>query len=282
MRTKEPGTVGMQARTNQDNCRTGAAPWRSDEGHLELYWNRWHRERCTSSRTALIEHYMQRQVRPIAERLRGMLPRHVEVDDLVQQGYLGLADAMDRWDPTRGIRFETFSSRRISGAMRDWLRTQDHLPRLMRRRNRRVQQALEGFRTANGRAPDRSELQTHLEVDDQELSLLLNEVDVPAVVTFGGLESGGDEDGSVADLAQSDDPGAVHSLQREDMREFVVRGMETMDRMIVVLYYYESLTMREIGAVLGCSESRVSQRMDSIIQRLKARVDLTPERLAVA
>lgn len=225
---------------------------------------------------------MRRQVRPIAERLRGMLPRHVEVDDLVQQGYLGLADAMDRWDPERGIRFETFSSRRISGAMRDWLRNQDHLPRLMRRRSRRVQQAVDAFRIDHGRAPDHDELQARLDVDDHEFGLLLNEHDVPAVVTFGGLESSGDEDSGIGALAESSEPGAMTCLQHTDLREFVVRGMEAMDRMIVVLYYYESLTMREIGAVLGCSESRVSQRMDSIIQRLRARVDLTPERLAVA
>ena len=271
-------------RTNAGNETTGkpASPWRSDEAHIEVYWTRWRREQCVTSRTSLVEHYMKRQVRPIADRLRGMLPRHVDVDDLLQQGYLGLADAMDRWDPARGIRFETFSSRRISGAMRDWLRNQDHLPRLMRRRSRRVQEAMDDFRVIHGRIPDRDELQTHLAVDEQEFDLLFNERDVPVVVTFGGMESGNDEDGGMDGMAESTEPNAVVDLQQTDLRNFLVRGMESMDRMIVVLYYYESLTMREIGAVLGCSESRVSQRMDSILQRLRARGDLTPERLAVA
>jgi RNA polymerase sigma factor for flagellar operon FliA len=269
----------MRAGTATHTTQPPTTPWRSDEGHLELYWARWQREKCITSRTALVEHYMKRQVRPIAERLRGILPRHIEVDDLVQQGYLGLADSMDRWDSTRGIRFETFSSRRISGAMRDWLRNQDHLPRLMRRRSRRVQGAIDNFRVVHGREPDRDELQVELAVDAQEFDLLFNERDVPAVVTFGGMESGGDDDCGMDGMAESDEPNAAVDVQQADLRNFVVRGMESMDSM---MYYYESLTMREIGVVLGCSESRVSQRMDSILQRLRARGDLTPERLAVA
>jgi RNA polymerase sigma factor for flagellar operon FliA len=249
---------------------------------VQANWKQWQQDQCVASRTRLVEHYMQRQVRPIAERLRGTLPRHIDVEDLVQQGYLGLSDAMERWDPSRGIRFETFSSRRISGAMRDWLRSQDHLPRLMRRRSRTVESALNTFSVQHGRTPDHDELRAGLDVDEQEFELLMNERDVPSVVTFGGMESGGDDEGSVDGFAQSNEPHVDANTQQDDLRAFVVRGMESMDRMIVVLYYYESLTMREIGAVLGCSESRVSQRMDSILQRLRARGDLTPERLAVA
>ncbi len=255
---------------------------RANESHLEIHWVRWHRDRCIDSRAVLVDHYMGAQVRPIAERLRGSLPRHVEVDDLMQQGYLGLADAMTRWDPARGIRFETFSSRRISGAMRDWLRNQDHLPRLMRRRSRRVEQAVDAFRVQYGRTPDREELRVGLDVDQQEYDLLMGDSDVPAVVTFGGLESSNDDDNGIESVAQSDAEAADEELHQDDLRQFVIRGLEPKDQMIVTLYYYESLTMREIGAVLGFSESRVSQRMDLIMQRLRARTDLTPERLAVA
>lgn len=269
-------------RTQLQRTNQGTSPLRADEAHLEIHWTRWQTDRCLDSRAVLVDHYMRRQVRPIAERLRGSLPRHVDIDDLIQQGYLGLADAMGRWDPTRGIRFETFSSRRISGAMRDWLRSQDHLPRLMRRRSRRVDRAMDSFRVQHGRVPDREELQCGLDVDDKELGLLLNDSEVPSVVSFGGLESGSDDDNGIEALAPSAELDACEHMQQTDLREFIVRGMEPMDRMIVVLYYYESLTMREIGAVLGCSESRVSQRMDSILNRLRSRVDLTPERLAVA
>jgi RNA polymerase sigma factor for flagellar operon FliA len=250
--------------------------------HLKVYWQKWQDNACNASRTALVEHYMSRQVRPIAERMRGTLPRHVDVDDLLQQGYIGLSEAMDRWEPSRGIRFETFSSRRISGAMQDWLRQQDHLPRLMRRRSRRVQEAMDGFRVVHGRTPDSDELQTQLAVDNNEFDLLFNERNVPSVVTFGVMESGNDDDGGIASIAESAELDASDGSQHTDLRAFLIRGMDPMDQMIVVLYYYESLTMREIGAVVGCSESRVSQRMDSILQRLRARGDVTPERLAVA
>ncbi len=265
---------------------TTATPFRPDEAHLEIHWSRWQETQCLESRAVLVDYYMERQVRPIAERLRGSLPRHVDVDDLIQQGYLGLADAMGRWDPSRGFRFETFSSRRISGAMRDWLRNQDHLPRLMRRRSRAVERAMDGFRVRAGRTPDHEELKTAIrsgmDVNEQEIELLLGDHEVPAVVNFGGLEANGDEDSGVDALAESTLEDVDAQPQQEDLREFITKGLDSTDRMIVVLYFYERLTMREIGAVVGCSESRVSQRMDSIIDRLRARGDLTPERLAVA
>jgi len=206
-----------------------------------------------------------------------MLPNHVDVDDLVQQGYLGLVDAMQRFDPARGIRFETFSSRRITGSMQDWLRSLDHVPRLMRRRSKVIQHEVERFRAVHGRAPDRDELQALLNVSQEEFDRIVGEAAPPVVVTISTVSAGGEDDPVSIPERHSTSP-ALKS-QRRDLRRWITRDLEPIDRMIVSLYYYESLTMKEVGVALGCSESRVSQRLDSILQRLRARVDLTPERL---
>jgi len=218
---------------------------------------------------------MQAHVRPIAERLRSTLPSHVDIDDLIQQGYLGLRDAMQRFDPDHGVRFETFSSRRISGAMQDWLRSLDHVPRLMRRRSKIIQQQQDRFQAVHGRIPDNQELRDGLDLPPEELVRVLDEAAPPLVVTISTVSSGEDDDPVSIPERQASQPDS-RSFRR-DLRQWITRDLESVDALIVSLYYYESLTMREIGVAVGCSESRVSQRLDSILQRLRARIDLTPE-----
>jgi RNA polymerase sigma factor for flagellar operon FliA len=241
------------------------------------YWAAWVKQRCPHAGASLVEYYMAGHVRKIAERMRATLPNHVDVDDLVQQGYLGLIDAMKRFDPGRGIRFETFSSQRITGSMQDWLRSLDHVPRLMRRRAKLVQQVVERFRAMHGRVPDRAELQERLNLPEDEFQRVVGEDVPPVVVTISTVSASGEDDPVSLPERQGTSPS--HASQRRDLRGWITRDLDPIDRMIVSLYYYESLTMKEVGVALGCSESRVSQRLDSILKRLRARVDLTPERL---
>ena len=244
---------------------------------VQEYWAAWVQRQCPHAGAALVEHYMAGHVRKIAERMRATLPNHVDVDDLVQQGYLGLVDAMKRFDPARGIRFETFSSQRITGSMRDWLRSLDHVPRLMRRRAKLVQQVVERFRAVHGRVPDRAELQERLNLPEEEFKRVVGEDAPPVVVTISTVSAGGEDD--PVSLPERCGTSPSQASQRGDLRRWITRDLEPIDRMIVSLYYYESLTMKEVGVALGCSESRVSQRLDSILKRLRARVDLTPDRL---
>jgi len=237
----------------------------------------WIERGCLHAHSQLVEHYLADHVRKIASRMRSLLPNHVDVDDLVQQGYLGLIDAMKRFDPSRGIRFETFSSQRITGSMRDWLRSLDHVPRLMRRRAKIIQQEVDRFRAVHGRVPDRDELQALLDLSQEEFDRVVGEDTPPIVVTISTVSAGGEDD-PVSIPERSGNSPSLKS-QRRDLRRWITRDLEPIDRMIVSLYYYESLTMKEVGIAVGCSESRVSQRLDSILQRLRSRVDLTPERL---
>lgn len=244
---------------------------------LQDCWVAWLERKCASAGARLVQHYMASHVRKIADRMRSTLPNHVDVDDLMQQGYLGLIDAMKRFDPSRGIRFETFSSQRITGSMRDWLRSLDHVPRLMRRRARIIQQEVDRFRAIHGRVPDRDELRVGLNLPPEEFDRVVGECAPPIVVTISTVSAGGEDD--PVSIPERRPTSPVLATQRRDLLRWITRDLEPIDRMIVSLYYYESLTMREVGVALGCSESRVSQRLDSILQRLRSRVDLTPERL---
>ena len=250
---------------------------RSTDPHIQACWDAWIQHRCLDAKQSLTIHYMRTHVRPIAERMRSMLPGHIEVDDLVQQGFLGLEDAMDRFDPGQGVKFETFSSRRIGGSMQDWLRSLDHVPRLMRRRAKIVQQQVDLFLARFGRHPDANELRATIDVGDAEYDRIIGE-DAPPVVVTISTASGGDEDDPVC-LPERHTVSPSRASQRRDLRQWITRDLNDVDQMIVSLYYYESLTMREVGITVGCSESRVSQRLDSILQRLRARIDLTPDHL---
>ena len=248
-----------------------------DRDWIHETWREYKREPQVELRERLIGFYMKVHVRRIAERVRASLPSHVDVDDLMQQGFLGLLDSIERFELDRGFKFETFSSLRIRGSMRDWLRAQDHLPRLMRTRARQIADGIERFRVAHGREPEPAELQEVLGLENDAFEQCFADRTAPMVVTLGSLNGNGngggdDDDGSAIDaLRDHVDETPLQAVQRKDIQRWVTRDLDSRDRMIIILYYYEAMTMREIGKAIGCSESRVSQRLDSILQRLRAR-----------
>lgn len=250
----------------------------ADKDHLwvQKTWREYKKEPQLELRERLIVFYMKEHVRRIAERVRASLPSHVDVDDLMQQGFLGLVESIERFEIDRGFKFETFSSLRIRGSMRDWLRSQDHLPRLMRTRSRQIADGMERFRIVHGREPDAMELQGVLGLDDDAFEQCFADRSAPMVVTVGSLNSGNgggseNEGGAFDALRNTFEETPLQKIQRMDLQRWITRDLDNRDRLIVILYYYEGLTMREIGNAIGCSESRVSQRLDSILQRLRSR-----------
>ena len=156
---KTPVRHGRDVEQEQKPRGRGRQSRRSPESQYILdTWARYKTEPTIYLRDILIAHYMERHVQLLAERFRTSLPPSVDIDDLIQQGYLGLVRSIERFQPERGIRFETFSSLRIIGAMRDWLREQDHIPRQVRQRSRLLNAARDRFRVIHGRSPDASEL----------------------------------------------------------------------------------------------------------------------------
>lgn len=240
-------------------------------------WRDYKRRRSDALRTRLIVHYMQGHVRRIAARLHKSLPSQVDLEDLVQQGYLGLIDAMERYDVEREITFETFSSLRIAGAMHDYLRRIDHLPRMARKRLKLVQYAEDDFRKRHGRAPSEEELRTRASTSPPEFQRFLAERSPAAPMSLHSRSSQDDapaEPGGFANIIDERQRTPLVHVQRENMREWVSRGLDQRDRLILQLYYYEELTMREVGMALGISESRVSQRLELIHERIRSRLSL--------
>lgn len=221
-------------------------------------------------RNRLMEHYWP-LVRYTADRISAKLPSEVDVDDLISAGIFGLIDAIEAFDMARGVKFETYCSPRIRGAILDELRTMDWVPRLVRSRAHKLDAATKALRAELGRLPTDEEIAHKLGLNRTEFNKLMR--DANAVTLISLSRKFNDEDSSrelqgidVLEDRQSEDP--VHEMQKRDMRELIMSRLTQTERLIVVLYYFEQMTMKEIGATLDLSESRVSQMHSSILNRL--------------
>ena len=222
-------------------------------------------------RNQLVEHYLP-LVRYNAERIWARLPDGVELDDLISAGVFGLMDAIDAFDLERGVKFETYCVPRIRGAILDELRTLDWVPRLVRSKASKLAEAVSTLEARHGRPPSDQELAEHLGISVQELEKMKQEANTVNVIS---LDKKWYETDSYKDVREIDiledkkgeDP--TRGIQKKDLMRLVTKGLNRNERLIIILYYYEELTMREIGATLDLSESRVSQMHSSIMKRLQ-------------
>lgn len=224
-----------------------------------------------SLRNQLIEQYLP-LVHYHAERVWSRLPDEVDLEDLASAGVFGLMDAIDAYDLDRGVKFETYCVPRIRGAMLDELRNMDWVPRLVRSRARKLAEANKELSDKLGRLPTQDELAERLNVDQAELSRVMNDANAVNLVSLNKkwFETDGSKDVSEIDLVEDErgeDPTA--RLQKSDVIRLVTKGLNRNERMIIILYYYEEMTMKEVGATLDLSESRVSQMHSAIISRLQ-------------
>lgn len=231
-------------------------------------------------RNALIEQYLP-LVRYHGERVWSRLPDEVDLDDLVSSGIFGLMDAIDAFDPARGVKFETYCVPRIRGAMLDELRNMDWVPRLVRSRARKLSEANKELSDRLGRLPTQEELAKHLKMSKAELDRVLNDANAVNLVSLNKkwFETDGSKDVSEIDLVEDvrgEDP--TSRIQKSDVMRLVTKGLSRNERMIIILYYYEEMTMKEVGATLDLSESRVSQMHSAIVNRLQQQLsDRRPE-----
>ena len=223
------------------------------------------------SRNRIIERYMP-LVRRRAERIRAKLPHEIELDDLISAGSVGLIDAIRAYNPDRGVKFETFCIPRVQGAMLDELRSMDWAPRLVRSKTSKLNEADRVLVGRFGRRPTEEELAEFLElpVDDVRQTIVdSNRVNVSSLDKKWSDASG---DGDVTEMdvlpdKRSEAP--MESLERSEVIRKCTQGLTQKERMIIILYYYEEMTMKEIGATLDLSESRVSQMHSAIVKRMK-------------
>jgi RNA polymerase sigma factor for flagellar operon FliA len=234
-----------------------------------------------SDRDALLEAHLP-QVKYIAERLAAKLPPSVDRDDLIGAGVLGLLDAVDKYDPSRGVLFKTYAEMRVRGAMLDSLRDLDWAPRSMRQRAREVEAASREIEQRLGRVAEEEEVAAALSLSVGEFHTLLQEL---RGLNVTGLDGEDEDETGVRARQVLDDPARTPLALYEgnEVRDRLASAVDRLperERQIVALYYVEELTMKEIGAVLGVTESRVSQIHTQAVIRLRAA--LAPMRAAGA
>ena len=225
-------------------------------------------------RNRLIEHYLP-LVKSAAERKRQRLPAEVEVDDLMSAGLFGLMNALDHFDPGRGVKFETYCTPRINGAIIDELRSMDWVPRLVRARAAKVDRTRKAMEMQMGRKPTDDELCKQLGLPREEFEKVVRDARPVGLTSLNRkyFETDSSKDVREIDVisdGRQEDPFKL--VQRGDLQALLTKGLSRSERLILILYYYEEMTMKEIGMTLDLSESRVSQMHSSIIARLKAQM----------
>jgi RNA polymerase sigma factor FliA len=212
-------------------------------------------------------------VRFLARRIHERLPQHVEMEDLVSAGVVGLMDAFTKFDPRKKVQFRSYAQFRIRGAILDSLRTLDWSPRELRRKGRAVEEAIRVLTARLGRAPDEMEIAAELDVSLDQYQALLGNL---KGLEIGTLHAEHNEDSGEEELAYvpgqpEDDP--LFRCLRGELKERLADSIERLperERLVMTLYYYEELTMREIGLALGVVESRISQIHASAVVHLRA------------
>jgi RNA polymerase sigma factor for flagellar operon FliA len=237
-------------------------------------WLDFKKSKSEKLRNVLMENYLH-LVRYNAERIHVKLPDEVELDDLMSAGIFGLMDAINAFDLDRGVKFETYCAPRIRGAILDELRSMDWVPRLVRSRAHKLDTAAKSLEAELGRSPTNNEIAHRLKVSIPEFEKMAKDASAVGVVSLSRkwFETDSNKDVREIDVLE-DKRGAdpMREVQRKDLKELMTKGLSRAERLIIILYYFEEMTMKEIGLTLDLSESRVSQMHSSILARLKAQM----------
>ena len=258
---------------------------RSSIAALDELWTEYKANETPDARERLILHYSP-LVKFVAGRVAAGLPQNIDQADLVSYGIFGLIDAIDKFDPDRGFKFETYAISRIKGSIIDELRSIDWVPRSVRAKARSIERAYSKLENANKRTPDDGEIAGELDMTESELAQTLSQISFVGLVALDELMAvggGGGERGSSTTVGEMITDGRhdpVKSFEIDEMKHLLADAINRMpdrERLVLTLYYYEGLTLSEIGEVLGVTESRICQIHTKAILQLRARLG-EPER----
>jgi len=243
---------------------------------VEGLWASYKDAGLRETRDQLILHYSP-LVKYVAGRVAVGLPQNVEQSDLVSYGIFGLIDAIDKFDPQRGFKFETYAIARIKGAILDELRSIDWVPRSVRAKARAIEKAYGKLESQLHRTPTDKELAGELEMSDDQLQTTLNQISFIGLVALDEMLAGGDRGDSMTlgDTVADSGEGPVGAYEVEEMRHILADAINRMperEKVVLTLYYYEGLTLAEIGSVLGVTESRVCQIHTKAVLQLRSRL----------
>lgn len=250
-----------------------AAKVEKDRKMMEI-WKKFKAGPTEQMRNVLVENYLT-LVKYNADRIYAKLPDEVELDDLISAGIFGLIDAINAFDLSRGVKFETYCAPRVRGAILDELRNMDWVPRLVRARAHKLNEASKSLEAEHGRAASDDEIADRMGVSQEEFAKLKRDATAVSLVSLSRKWFETDSQKDVCEIDILEDKrgeNPVEEIERRDLKETLTKGLTRAEKLILVLYYYEEMTMKEIGATLDLSESRVSQMHSSILARLKAQM----------
>ena len=247
-----------------------------DPGEIERLWTSYKESGAQDLRDSLIVHYSP-LVKYVAGRVAVGLPQNVDQADLVSYGIFGLIDAIEKFDLGRGYKFETYAISRIKGAIIDELRSIDWVPRSVRSKARSLEKAYSKLESQLHRTPTDAELAEEMGISDQQLQTTFSQISFIGLVALDEM-LGGDRGGdsmTLGDTIADAGEGPVAAYEVEEMRQILAQAINDMperEKIVLTLYYYEGLTLAEIGDVLGVTESRVCQIHTKSVIHLRAKI----------
>lgn len=248
-----------------------------DEQTEATRWLEYKQTRDPKIREAFIKQYAP-LVRYVAGKVAMGLPQSVDYDDLVGFGVFGLIDAIDKFDPEKHVKFKTYAVTRIRGSIFDELRAIDWVPRSVRQKSREVEEAILQLESKLGRSATDKEIADQLGMSEDDFNDTLIKISGTSVLSLNDVWYTGDENDKVSIVDSIESPSALnpdHIVEREEIKKVIVESLQDLpdkEKKVLVLYYYEDLTLKEIGKVLDVTESRVSQLHTKAIARLRARL----------
>jgi len=255
----------------RESLETWRARIRLPEHDLAAAWAAYRRAADPAAYNLLVEHYLP-LVKYYCQWFHNRLPKEVDLDEIMSGGVDGLCRAIRGFDPDRGTKFETYCTNCIRGSVLDALRRTDHVSVLMRRRISHLRRSREELTSDLGRPPDDTELASYMGLSYLTFSRMAADARATHMTRLDHRypdEGGSPGFSALDDLAdtRSERPGT--RLQRETLKAMISRGLSTQERAVLILYYYEEMTMKEVGATMGVSESRVCQMHAAILERLR-------------
>ena len=234
-------------------------------------------EITTENREEVIKRYSP-MIKYVANRIAMRLPPHIEVDDLISVGVLGLMDAISKYDSSRGAKFKTYAEFRVRGAILDELRSLDWVPRSIRQKASQVDKVVQGLQAKLRRQPEDEEVAKEMGLSLDQFHETLNEtksIPIFSLEDLGIAKESGDQQSLLDCLAGKADADPQTQVRLVELKEIIAKAIDALpekERLMVSLYYYEELTMKEIGAVLDITESRVSQIHSKAVYRLRTKL----------